>query len=101
MQTIPFHNFNEITFKPRFVERYSKLTEWDNAFVLIILGHNQGAGLKKASGIHSKVREKTVVVYNYNLEPGAQTEYEKLGFSRFMQRMELSRLIDEGTIFSS
>src|SRR3990167_6716731 len=29
MQTTPFHNFNEITFKPKFVERYSKLTDWE------------------------------------------------------------------------
>lgn len=29
MQSIPFHNFNEITFKPKFIERYSKLTDWE------------------------------------------------------------------------
>jgi len=29
MQSIPFHNFNEIVFKPRFIERYSKLTDWE------------------------------------------------------------------------
>ena len=29
MQTTPFHNFNEITFKPKFIERYSKLTDWE------------------------------------------------------------------------
>ena len=29
MQTTPFHNFNEITFKPKFIERYSKLTNWE------------------------------------------------------------------------
>ena len=29
MQTTPFHNFNEIKFKPRFIERYSKLTDWE------------------------------------------------------------------------
>ena len=30
MQSTPFHNFNEITFKPKFIERYSKLTNWEN-----------------------------------------------------------------------
>ena len=30
MQTTPFHNFNEIVFKPKFIERYSKLTNWEN-----------------------------------------------------------------------
>ena len=29
MQSTPFHNFNEITFKPKFIERYSKLTDWE------------------------------------------------------------------------
>lgn len=29
METTPFHNFNEITFKPKFVERYSQLTNWE------------------------------------------------------------------------
>ena len=29
MQTTPFHNFNEITFKPKFIERYSQLTNWE------------------------------------------------------------------------
>ncbi len=29
MQPTPFHNFNEITFKPKFIERYSKLTDWE------------------------------------------------------------------------
>ncbi|MBI4010170.1 MAG: NOL1/NOP2/sun family putative RNA methylase [Candidatus Aenigmarchaeota archaeon] len=30
MRTIPFHNFNEIIFKPKFIERYSKLTDWES-----------------------------------------------------------------------
>ena len=29
METKPFPNFNEITFKPKFIERYSKLTNWE------------------------------------------------------------------------
>ena len=29
MQTKPFHNAAEITFKPKFIERYSKLTDWE------------------------------------------------------------------------
>lgn len=29
MQLQKFHNFNEIVFKPRFIERYSKLTDWE------------------------------------------------------------------------
>ena len=29
MQQTPFHNFDEITFKPKFIERYSKLTDWE------------------------------------------------------------------------
>ncbi|MBI4452603.1 NOL1/NOP2/sun family putative RNA methylase [Candidatus Woesearchaeota archaeon] len=29
METKLFHNFNEITFKPKFIERYSKLTNWE------------------------------------------------------------------------
>ena len=28
MEQVPFHNISEITFKPRFIERYSKLTDW-------------------------------------------------------------------------
>jgi len=29
MQTTLFHNFNQIEFKPKFIERYSKLTDWE------------------------------------------------------------------------
>jgi|TARA_Y100000310_G_scaffold124950_2_gene123788 NOL1/NOP2/sun family putative RNA methylase len=29
MKQTPFHNAEEITFKPKFIERYSKLTDWD------------------------------------------------------------------------
>src|SRR3989339_521941 len=29
MQTNPFHNAAEITFKPKFIERYSNLTDWE------------------------------------------------------------------------
>ena len=29
MQTTSFHNASEITFKPRFIERYSSLTDWE------------------------------------------------------------------------
>ena len=29
MQTTPFHNFNKITFKPKFIERYSNMTNWE------------------------------------------------------------------------
>lgn len=29
MQTKPFHNAAEITFKPKFIERYSKLIDWE------------------------------------------------------------------------
>src|SRR3989338_6290319 len=28
MEQVPFHNISEITFKPRFIELYSKLTDW-------------------------------------------------------------------------
>ena len=29
MEITPFHNAKEIIFKPKFIERYSKLTNWD------------------------------------------------------------------------
>ena len=29
MQQTPFHNASEIIFKPKFIERYSKLTDWE------------------------------------------------------------------------
>ncbi len=29
MEQTPFHNFNEIVFKPKFIERYSQLTDWE------------------------------------------------------------------------
>jgi len=29
METKPFHNAPEIEFKPKFIERYSKLTDWE------------------------------------------------------------------------
>ena len=29
MEQIPFHNQSEIVFKPGFIERYSKLTDWE------------------------------------------------------------------------
>lgn len=28
-QLVPFHNINDIEFKPKFIERYSKLTDWE------------------------------------------------------------------------
>ena len=29
MEHVPFHNISEIEFKPKFIERYSKLTDWE------------------------------------------------------------------------
>jgi len=30
MEQVPFHNISEIVFKPRFIERYSQLTDWES-----------------------------------------------------------------------
>src|SRR3989338_193901 len=29
MEQVPFHNISEITFKPKFIDRYSNLTDWE------------------------------------------------------------------------
>ena len=73
-----------------FLRGFTELREFD----LVILGNNERAGLAKAGAIHTSLRRKTIVVSDGRLETGAQREYEKLGYERFMTRSKLSRELD-------
>ena len=66
MQTIPFHNINEITFKPRFVERYSKLTDWEEFKTCSLSFLNRSI---RANTLKIPVKElKDRLKENWNLE---------------------------------
>ena len=66
--------------------------------VLIILGNNMGAGVKKGEAIHPAARAKTIIVYNYALTPEEEAGYGRLGYGRFMTRMDLSAALEKGEI---
>jgi hypothetical protein len=79
---------------PDFLERLRIFAALDRLLDLVIIGHNEDAGLEKAAVIHEKHRPRTVIVSDGNLRADTRQKYERLGFRQFMTRRELSRQLD-------
>ncbi|MEK6892460.1 MAG: NOL1/NOP2/sun family putative RNA methylase [Nanoarchaeota archaeon] len=84
MQTKPFHNAAEITFKPKFIERYSKLTDWEEFKTCSLSFLNRSI---RVNTLKISVRElKEKLEKNWNLE---QVPWCKEGF--FIEHVKKER----------
>lgn len=75
MEQTPFHNISEITFKPKFIERYSKLTDWEEFRTCSLSFLNRSI---RANTLKISIKElKKRLEKNWNLE---QIPWCKEGF---------------------
>lgn len=65
------------------------------AYSLIVIGNNLGAGLRKAAVISESMRNKCVIVWN-DLPGSRELEpYQQLGYTRFTTRRYFEQYLEE------
>lgn len=61
---------------------------------MVIVGNNNGAGVKRAGAIAEGMKEMTIIVWN-DYEKGLEAPYHSMGFKHFGSRSDLKKLIAE------
>jgi len=60
---------------------------------LVVLGHSDEFGLRKARAVAGTLRKRTIIVSDEPLSSEVQKQYEDMGYRKFLSRVELAMVI--------